>query len=218
MTVAWLRPLLPCRAPVAGLFFVLAVSFMMATVGMIYELSLAQLISGILGQNLLRYQVALALFVFGLGCGALCAIFLRGSPLRSLVVVEFLLCLCGAALYPVGKFFLEIDAQVLAGSFFLQGLLHVPLILIAVLSGIELPLLLRLLVNRHGSVDGLVIASDCAGMVCACVLFPFCLLGPWGLWGVVRLALILNATAAVLTLLMCVGRSFSSLGARCHGT
>ena len=172
---------------------------------MAYELLLAQTLSAVLGNTVLRYTVTIGFYVFALGMGALCHPLVRSrDPLRVLLLVEIALAFTGGlsayAVVAADGLLLRFDpgtASSSASFWALSVFAHGVVILIGVLSGLELPLLMQL--GESGAEGGglAALVADYGGTLIAAVAFPLLLLPGLGvLTGACALAL-LNALAAL---------------------
>src|SRR3989344_1206590 len=132
-----------------------------ALCSMVYELQLAQLLASLLGNTVLRYSVTIGLYLAALGIGSLLANRLRQDPpaaYRHFILVELVL------------------------SF----LSHSLMVVIGVLSGLELPLLLRQHTVQTDNTQGLLTANYLGAMVGAVA---------FGLWLLPALGLVLTSLA-----------------------
>ncbi|MFC8826571.1 polyamine aminopropyltransferase [Streptomyces sp. NPDC057137] len=165
---------LPVR-PSAGRFLILAVVFVCAACGLVYELELVALASYLIGDSVTQASVVLSLMVFAMGLGSLLAKRLRCRAAVGFGLVEAALALLGG-----------LSALVLYATFAWMGESRYALIgfslAIGVLIGAEIPLLMTLIqrVSRQdagGTVADL-FAADYVGALVGGLAFPFLLL-PW---------------------------------------
>ncbi|WP_330174511.1 polyamine aminopropyltransferase [Streptomyces sp. NBC_01498] len=165
---------LPVR-PSAGRFLILAVVFVCAACGLVYELELVALASYLIGDSVTQASVVLSLMVFAMGLGSLLAKRLRCRAAVGFGLVEAALALLGGC-----------SALVLYATFAWMGESRPALIgfslAIGVLIGAEIPLLMTLIqrVSRQdagGTVADL-FAADYVGALVGGLAFPFLLL-PW---------------------------------------
>ncbi|MCI3227360.1 polyamine aminopropyltransferase [Streptomyces sp. NP-1717] len=165
---------LPVR-PSAGRFLILAVVFVCAACGLVYELELVALASYLIGDSVTQASVVLSLMVFAMGLGSLLAKRLRCRAAVGFGLVEAALALLGG-----------LSALVLYATFAWMGESRYALIgfslSIGVLIGAEIPLLMTLIqrVSRQdagGNVADL-FAADYVGALVGGLAFPFLLL-PW---------------------------------------
>ncbi|MEU0693638.1 polyamine aminopropyltransferase [Streptomyces niveus] len=165
---------LPVR-PSAGRFLILAVVFVCAACGLVYELELVALASYLIGDSVTQASVVLSLMVFAMGLGSLLAKRLRCRAAVGFGLVEAALALLGG-----------LSALVLYATFAWMGESRYALIgfslSIGVLIGAEIPLLMTLIqrVSRQdagGTVADL-FAADYVGALVGGLAFPFLLL-PW---------------------------------------
>ncbi|MEU9744386.1 polyamine aminopropyltransferase [Streptomyces niveus] len=165
---------LPVR-PSAGRFLILAVVFVCAACGLVYELELVALASYLIGDSVTQASVVLSLMVFAMGLGSLLAKRLRCRAAVGFGLVEAALALLGGT-----------SALVLYATFAWMGESRYALIgfslSIGILIGAEIPLLMTLIqrVSRQdagGTVADL-FAADYVGALVGGLAFPFLLL-PW---------------------------------------
>lgn len=165
---------LPVR-PSAGRFLILAVVFVCAACGLVYELELVALASYLIGDSVTQASVVLSLMVFAMGLGSLLAKRLRCRAAVGFGLVEAALALLGG-----------LSALVLYATFAWMGESRYALIgfslAIGILIGAEIPLLMTLIqrVSRQdagGTVADL-FAADYVGALVGGLAFPFLLL-PW---------------------------------------
>ncbi|MET9557643.1 polyamine aminopropyltransferase [Streptomyces sp. NPDC006645] len=165
---------LPVR-PSAGRFLILAVVFVCAACGLVYELELVALASYLIGDSVTQASVVLSLMVFAMGLGSLLAKRLRCRAAVGFGLVEAALALLGG-----------MSALVLYATFAWMGESRYALIgfslSIGILIGAEIPLLMTLIqrVSRQdagGTVADL-FAADYVGALVGGLAFPFLLL-PW---------------------------------------
>ncbi|MEU1123098.1 polyamine aminopropyltransferase [Streptomyces sp. NPDC005899] len=167
---------LPVR-PRTGRFLVLAVVFVCAACGLVYELELVALASYLVGDSVTQASVVLSVMVFAMGIGSLFAKRLRGRAAVGFGLIEAALALVGGA-----------SALVLYASFAWLGESRCALVgfslVIGVLIGAEIPLLMTLIqrVDRQdagGAVADL-FAADYVGALVGGLAFPFLLLPMMG--------------------------------------
>lgn len=165
---------LPVR-PSAGRLLILAVVFVCAACGLVYELELVALASYLIGDSVTQASVVLSLMVFAMGLGSLLAKRLRCRAAVGFGLVEAALALLGG-----------LSALVLYATFAWMGESRYALIgfslSIGILIGAEIPLLMTLIqrVSRQdagGTVADL-FAADYVGALVGGLAFPFLLL-PW---------------------------------------
>ncbi|GAA4908633.1 polyamine aminopropyltransferase [Streptomyces coeruleoprunus] len=193
----------------AGRFLVLAVVFVCAACGLVYELELVALASYLIGDSVTQASVVLSVMVFAMGVGSLLAKRLRCRAAVGFGLVEALLALIGGC-----------SALALYASFaWLGGSRHALVafsLAIGVLIGAEIPLLMTLIqrISRRARQDagGAVadlFAADYVGALVGGLAFPFLLL-PW--LGQLTSALLtgaVNAVAGAALVLWLFGRDLT---------
>ncbi|MGW2632651.1 polyamine aminopropyltransferase [Streptomyces chattanoogensis] len=166
----------PARLPVPsglGRLLVLAVVFVCAACGLVYELELVALATYLVGDSVTQASVVLSVMVFAMGIGALLAKRLRCRAAAGFGVVEALLALVGGlsamALYACFAWFGQSRSALVGFS-----------LAIGVLIGAEVPLLMTLIQrvrcqDAGGAVADL-FAADYVGALVGGLAFPFLLL------------------------------------------
>ncbi|MEX0169778.1 polyamine aminopropyltransferase [Streptomyces sp. LMG1-1-1.1] len=197
-------PRRPVRPPEAVRFPVLAVVFVCAACGLVYELELVALASYLIGDSVTQASVVLSVMVFAMGVGSLLAKRLRCRAAVGFGLVEAGLALVGGC-----------SAMVLYAAFAWLGESRYVLVAfslaIGVLIGAEIPLLMSLIQragrsgragrqarprdqdDAAGTVADL-FAADYVGALVGGLAFPFLLL-PW--LGQLTGALVTGAVNAV---------------------
>lgn len=179
----------PGKAPMVYLF-----TFLLAFCSIVYELLLGQSLSAFMGNTVLRYSVTIGLYMLSMGIGALLA---DGRVLRdaviSLLKVETLLTVCGG--FSV-IFLLIIDSAGLPDAVFFV-LAHGLIILIGILTGFEIPLLIRLRELEVERSEHAVLGVDYIGAFFGTVVFAFFLYPVAGLIASAFMTALLNALVGV---------------------
>ncbi|MBP6217469.1 MAG: hypothetical protein KA436_02660 [Oligoflexales bacterium] len=207
------------------------VLFLTATVvgycSIVYELILAQCLSVALGNTVVRYAMTIGLYLFSLGMGSL---FLHFYPARQALRTLFLAETCLAGIGLVLPFALFGGTELLRSCVEELGLspasfdylssvfIHLWVILIGCISGLEVPLLMELTEPRDLSKESLpseeldladvkprkgdraskILACDYIATFAGAVSFPFFIHQTLGLIAGSALMGILNAFAALL--------------------
>ncbi|MBX3020983.1 MAG: hypothetical protein KF799_04845 [Bdellovibrionales bacterium] len=172
---------------------------------MVYELTLAQTSSLLLGNALVNYSVTICIYLAGLGVGSL--LFMRynsesAGPL--LLNTEIVLSYLGP-LAPILALLVEFSLRqvVMPGSlayfFVLQSTMYVLVALVGILSGLELPIMISLGETRFRMQSGAVLGLDYLGTLVAIAAFPTVGLGMLGLFGTAALAGVGSWGGAVMT-------------------
>ena len=177
-----------------------SITLAVAFCSMIYELLLAETLSLLLGQTLLRYTTTIGTYLFALGMGALLAA--RYDPKTSLgrlIQIEVALS-CVALLLPLlvfmgeGFFRGNVTHGQLGQSIYLYGLV----LLIGLLSGFEIPILMQLARQKISErCSDLVLALDYLGTFIAAICFPLGLYSYLGFVATASTAAFVNIFAAL---------------------
>lgn len=177
----------------------LAVVFICAACGLVYELALVTLGSYLIGNTATQAAIVLSVMVFAMGIGSLAAKPLQNRAAVSFAVIELVLALLG------GLSVLALYGAFAYLSLYTQSLVVVAFVL-GMLIGAEIPLLMVLLQHIRkqsaGSAVADLFAADYVGALLGGLAFPFLLLP---LLGQIRGALVvgmINAVAGVALVLI----------------
>lgn len=153
-------------------------TFFVAACSLFYELVLAQTLSAILGDTAHRYNVTIGLYIASMGVGALLYEKIKNLNYRTnLIRVEIILALIGGAaplLALIWDSWWRDSGS--AGLWVISGGLHLLIVLIGVLSGLELPLLMDMGEKKRDGFGTSILAFDYLGTLTAAVIFPLILL------------------------------------------
>ncbi|MFD7168818.1 polyamine aminopropyltransferase [Streptomyces violascens] len=199
----------PVRRPRSGRFLVLAVVFICAACGLVYELELVALASYLIGDSVTQASVVLSVMVFAMGVGSLLAKRLRCRAAVGFGLIEAALALVGGcsamALYATFAWFGGSRYALVAFS-----------LAIGMLIGAEIPLLMTLIqrVSRRaeGDASGTVadlFAADYVGALVGGLAFPFLLLPQLGQLTSALLTGAVNAVAGGALVLLLFGRDLT---------
>lgn len=183
-------------------------TLVVAACSILYELLLAQTLSALLGNTVLRYSITIGVFLGALGAGAILCGRQPARAAERLVRVELLLSIIGAASVPALYLFDGMqriywvhdtsDSNIGPAAFFVAS--HALIAAIGVLSGFEIPLLLQLGERiRRGSTN-VVLGVDYLGSLVGSVLFPIVLLRELGLMKTAFVVAWLNALACIIAI------------------
>jgi spermidine synthase len=187
-----------------------AVTLVLAMCSLLYELVLAQTLSALLGNTVLRYSITIGCYLGALGVGSLLC--KPDAPDRDprirLVRVEVALCIVGASAVPCFFYFDGIQRYLYFGEGAWAGesyapilflvATHVFIVAIGVLSGFELPLLLSLGERRRRGSTPRVLGVDYLGSLVGAVVFPLVLLPKLGLIATAFSVALLNGVAGAI--------------------
>lgn len=160
-----------------------------------YELIVATLSSYLLGNSVTQFSLTIGLFLFALGLGSLLSRRIRGNELRWFVIIELAVGVVGG-----------ISATILYAVYTVSNLYYLTMIvlilLIGGLSGLEIPLLTRIVAHRdelsHALAD--VLSVDYLGALLASLAFPLVLLPTFGVTVTAFLTGLLNVGVAGLNM------------------
>jgi len=198
----------------ARLRWIMALTLTVSFCSIVYELMLAQCLSIILGNTILRYSITIGLYLFSMGMGALGFLFWNKekSP-QLLFVIEGILSFIGLVLPFLilgGDQFLRetvfgsAPSNVFSNSFIWLPswiFVHAVIILVGLLSGAELPILMELARQQGGEMSAQrILALDYFGTFVGSLAFPLLIYESLGLVAGSALVGGLNAIAAMLIL------------------
>ncbi|MCC6443825.1 MAG: polyamine aminopropyltransferase [Armatimonadetes bacterium] len=166
--------------------------FLIAACGLVYELLIATVSSYLLGSSVTQFSVAIGVFIGAMGLGSQLSQSVRRGLLGAFILIEIALGILGGS--SVGLLFWAYAS----GAFYWIALYTV-LIAIGTLTGLELPLLTRLL-KRYGSLRTVIaqaLSFDYVGALTGSLLFPLLLLPALGMARTAFLIGLLNIGVAV---------------------
>lgn len=157
-----------------------ALSTFLAFTGMSYELIYSQWLSAILGGTLFRYSVTIGIFTFCLGLSAIFFDFVEKKDFRCLQLkwINLFIVLIAATSFLIYELAFFISEEKINHYLLLNIVLHVPIVLVALATGFELPLLYQGLPENEKTK---VLSFDYFGMFMATVLFPLLFLPQFGI-------------------------------------
>jgi spermidine synthase len=191
------------------------ITLIVAYCSIVYELLIAQTLSALMGNTIMRYSITIGLYLASMGVGAsLCQKRNERDSARQLIHIEIWLSVIGGlAVFVIFSFDVFHRFLLSSESFFSYGvgntlrpglffiLSHLVIILIGILSGFEIPLLVALSEARKPNTMNIVLGVDYFGSLLGAILFPLLLLPKLGLFAVSYLTGLLNAVACILVLL-----------------
>lgn len=184
------------------------ITFILAFCSIVYELLMAQTLTVLTGDSVLRYSTTIGLYLASMGIGAfICSGKLMARPVKTLLTVEILLSIVGGAAVLLLHFTHAIYSYLLMGdqsefirlTFFFTVSYGI-IAIIGVLTGFELPLLIHIREEEQEKTANLVLGVDYLGSLAGAILFPLILLPHLGVLNVGFVTAMLNVLAA-LTLL-----------------
>lgn len=191
------------------------ITLTVAYCSIVYELLMAQTLSALMGNTVLRYSVTIGVYLASLGIGAmLCKKGDEQNTTDRLIRVEIWLSIIGGlsvlllCSFDVVHRFLGNNFEFLSqgsGASFRLALFfiasHAIIVIIGILSGFEIPLLIALGEARKPNSMNIVLGVDYFGSLLGAVLFPLVLLPQLGLFAVAYITGLLNAAACGLLLI-----------------
>lgn len=155
--------------------WLLAATFAVAVAGLIYELIAGAVSSYLLGDSVTQFSLVIGIFMTSMGLGAWASRYVD-KPEAGFTLSQVLLGVVGGFSAPI----LFLSYGYLDG---LTAILFVLVIAIGALSGLEIPLITRILQERKAMQHTLssVLTADYAGALVAAVLFPLLIVPQLGL-------------------------------------
>ncbi len=179
--------------------FLITITFTVALCSIVYELVFSQVLTVVFGSTVLRYSITIGLFLFSLGLGS----FLYDKKLRTLksststfFYIEILLAISGF----LGSFGILLASATLGEHLphiVLVIISYIPVVIIGILSGIEIPILTQLSDGRFAKI----LSIDYFGSLCGTVVYALFLYPHVGLVATGSVVALLNALVAVLFML-----------------
>ena len=155
--------------------WLLAATFAVAVAGLIYELIAGAVSSYLLGDSVTQFSLVIGIFMTSMGIGAWASRYVN-KPEAGFTLSQVLLGIVGGFSAPI----LFLSYGYLDG---LTAILFALVIAIGALSGLEIPLITRILQERKAMDHTLssVLTADYAGALVAAVLFPLLIVPQLGL-------------------------------------
>ena len=184
----------------------LAIVFICAACGLVYQLALVSLGSYLIGNTATQASIVLSVMVFAMGVGSLAAKPVQHRPVLWFATIELALALLGG-----------LSVMVLYGAFAYLSMYTAAMVVVAfvlgLLIGAEIPLLMVLLqrIRRQdaGSAVADLFAADYIGALLGGLAFPFLLLPIFGqLRGAIAVGLV-NAIAGLVLVIVLFRRDLS---------
>jgi spermidine synthase len=157
-----------------------ALSSLLAFTGMSYELIYSQWLSAILGGTLFRYSVTIGIFTFCLGLSAVFFDLIEKKYFKYLQLkwINWFIVIVAVTSFGVYEIAFNLSEQKIHDFLIMNFLLHIPIVLIALATGFELPILYH---NLPESEKIKILSFDYVGMFIATILFPLLLLPHLGI-------------------------------------
>lgn len=175
------------------------ITIIVAACSLLYELMLAQTLSTIMGNTIIRYNITIGLYIAALGLGSITyPRFIQTHSKKNLAIIELLLSFFGG-LGPLAILLFDFLARTYIHSIYAESINifnHSYIILIGFLSGIELPFLVRLAKQSQGFSIGRVLFLDYIGSFVAAVVFPLYMMPYYNLFSVAVSIALFNTIVA----------------------
>ena len=179
----------------------IAVTFTVAMCSILYELMLAQTLSSTMGNSVFRYNITIGLYIASMGVGALYfSKLIKKNWKENLVSVEIIISLVGG-LSPLLVLAFDSLFKASGGSLLASTSInifnHGLIILVGFLSGLELPLLIKISEMISPNSQGKTLAIDYLGTLVGAILFPIVILPRLDLFSIGYSVAFLNALVAL---------------------
>jgi len=195
------------------------ITFIVAFCSIVYELLMAQTLSLLTGNSVLRYSTTIGLYLASLGLGAfLCTSKRLARSVETLWKVEILLSLIGGAAVILLYFSQMLHAYLMMNLHHTMGLIlfftfsYGVIAVIGILSGFELPLLIHLREQEEERTANLVLGVDYFASLAGAVVFALILLPYLGVLRTGFVTAMLNVSVALVLLYYMRGISRKSFG------
>ncbi len=191
------------------------ITLVVAYCSIVYELLMAQTLSALMGNTVLRYSITIGVYLASLGIGAmLCEKGEEHDCTDRLIRIEIWLSVIGSlSVFIICS--LDVFHRFIGSTQFFWGhgfgshilpifffiLCHMVIFWIGVLSGYEIPLLIGLSEAKKPTTMNFVLGVNYFGSLLGAVLFPLVLLPKLDLFAVSYFTGLLNAIACILLLL-----------------
>lgn len=172
---------------------ILISTLVIAISSIVYELLIGAIASYFLGNSVYQFSITIGLFMFSAGVGSLLSSRIKSSEIFAFIVVEIIISIIGG-----------LSSVVLMAAFvytrIYSVMMYLLLVLIGILTGLELPLLIRIL-KRYFDLKftvSQILAFDYIGALIGSIVFPLVML-PYlgiGLTGIIMG--LLNICIAIL--------------------
>jgi len=167
----------------------------------LYELMLAQTLSSTMGNSVFRYNITIGLYIASMGVGALYfSKLIKKNWKENLVSVEIIISLVGG-LSPLLVLAFDSLFKASGGSLLASTSInifnHGLIILVGFLSGLELPLLIKISEMISPNSQGKTLAIDYLGTLVGAILFPIVILPRLDLFSIGYSVAFLNALVAL---------------------
>lgn len=159
------------------LYVLLFSILIVALCGIVYELIIGTVSSYLMGNSVYQFSLTIGFFMFAMGIGSYVSRYLNQNLIEIFIYVEMALALigglCSIALFMLFPFAPWLYTAAMFGFIFLIG----------GLVGIEIPILMRVLSEQHGTRKSIadVLSLDYIGALFGSVAFPLLLLPTLGL-------------------------------------
>lgn len=176
--------------------WLLAATFAVAVAGLVYELIAGAVSSYLLGDSVTQFSLVIGVFMTSMGIGAWASRYVDAAE-QGFTLSQILLGIVGGFSAPM----LFLSYGYLDG---LQMILFAIVMVIGALSGLEIPLITRILQERNAMEHTLssVLTADYAGALVAAVAFPFLVVPQLGLMSASLVFGLLNLVVAGISVWM----------------
>lgn len=187
---------------------IIFLTLLFAFCSILYELLLAQSLSSIMGNTILRYNMTIGIYVASMGFGAICYTKLpKLNESKTLISVELLLASFGffapfwvlmfdGVMFDISKNLnISYYSNLIQSSIFTFN--HTLILIIGFLSGFELPLLMDLFKKYSEKSSLPVLGVDYLGTLLGAIVFPLYILPFFSIFHIGGIVAVLNLLGAL---------------------
>jgi spermidine synthase len=196
---------------------VYTMTFVVAACSILYELLIAQALSAIMGNSVLRYNLTIGTYIASMGVGALMFNRFRiEDKYHGLSIVELLLCVLGGFSPLLILAFDSLLHQIAVPGFFsyhgqaIQGMSfvfnHLLILIVGFLSGLELPYLMSMGKERSAQAEKRVLVIDYFGTLAGALLFPLIIFPSMKLFNIGYMVSLINCAVALFLVFKIKGK------------
>lgn len=182
-------------------YIILAVVFIVAICGIVYELLISTAASYLLGDSITQFSIIIGIYMSSMGVGAYFSKFFNDKLLERFLQVEIFLSIVGGSSILLIFYFYSL------GEILFILILYGLTVLIGILVGLEIPLVIRIMENILKLKENVanVLAYDYLGGLIGSVSFPLLLLPSLGILKTAILIGFFNLLSAVWLLIKIKG-------------
>jgi S-adenosylmethionine/arginine decarboxylase-like enzyme len=180
-------------------------TFITAFCSIIYEFLMAETLSSIMGNTILRYNITIGMFVASMGIGSLFyhKMIKTKNEIDHFISLELLLSLIGFLSPVLCLIFDYANRNMFGNNYFLSYIFnHILIIGIGFISGMEIPLLIKIIqkIIPNGGL-GKILFFDYLGCVIGSLFFPFYMLIHFNIFQIGAIIAIINLLMSIFSII-----------------